>query len=171
MNRKEFKEMIQHDCSRYKIGSHLKTYIMNPGYQITFLFRKCSYYRNNKLLKPLYYYYRWKYRSKCVKYGCDIPSHVQIGAGLKIDHPFGIVINSQAMIGENFNIKSGAVIGKNDKGVPRIGNNVTIGVNAVVIGNLTIEDDSIIGAGAIVVHNVPKSSVVVCEPAFVKYIR
>ena len=51
---------------------------------------------------------------------------------------------------------------------PRIGNNVMIGAGAVILGNITIGDDSIIGANAVVTHSIPKNSLAVGVPAIIK---
>lgn len=171
MNAKEYREILKKDRLCYSCYGHIKTYITNNGYKIVTHLRRCQYLRVHRWLFILYQLERYVYNRKCVKYGCDISSHLVIGAGLKIDHPTGIVINSQTIIGENFNIKGGAVIGKNHRGVPIIGNSVSIGVHALIIGAVTIGDGAEIGAGAIVTHNVPNYAVVVCDSAHILRIK
>lgn len=157
---------LSKDRSRYSVMSHLKLYFSNTGYKLTTHYRRCSFLRSKKYLFFLYMIERFFYHSMCVKYGCDIPSHVIIGPGLKIDHPVGIVINSTAIIGANFTIKTGSVIGKkDDNGAAHIGDNVQIGAHALIIGNITIGDNVDVGAGAIVTHNVPDCAVVRCQAA------
>ena len=165
MKHKEYRNIIKADRNRYGNASHMMLYIKNAGYRIIVNYRRCKLYEGNKAAFILYMLQRLKYNRLCVRYGCDIPSHASIGAGFKIDHPVGIIINSGSKIGENVTVKSGAVIGKNDKGVPIVGNNVLIGVHALIIGNIKIGDGAQIGAGAIVTHDVSKNSVVVCNPA------
>lgn len=165
----EYKELIRRDRERYGDNTkHWKLYLFNPCYRISVHYRRCKYYETHKGLILLYLLERFIYNRQCTKYGCDIPSHVSIGAGFRMDHPHGVVINSKAIIGSNFTIKSGAVIGANDKGVPVIGDNVLVGVHALVIGNVNIEDNAKIGAGAIVVHNVPAGATVVCNSAQIR---
>ena len=106
-----------------------------------------------------------------MKYGCDIPSHAVIGPGLRIDHANGIVINSKAVIGKNATLKGGVVIGSNSKGVPTVGDNVLIGAHALLIGKIIVGDNSSIGAGAIVVHDVPNRAVVVNQSATIIRIK
>ena len=161
MKYKEYKEKLEKDRLRYGEAGHIKLYIKNAGYKIVTNLRRCEYLRGKKIFFPIYQLQRVKYHRLCVKYGCDIPSHVKIGAGFKLDHPVGVVINSKAIIGENFNIKSGAVIGKTEKGVAKIGDNVMVGVHALIIGNVTIGDDAKIGAGAIVTHDAGEGATVI----------
>ena len=117
MTLKEYREILKKDRLRYSNFKHLKLYFCNHSYKINTHLRRVQYLRSHKFLYVFYQFQRWIYNKKCVKYGCDIPSHITVGSGFKIDHPCGIVINSQAIIGENFNIKSGSVIGKTNKGV------------------------------------------------------
>ncbi len=168
MKYSEYREILKRDRNEYGKRSHIRLYIMNSGYKIVVNHRRCKFLRQFKALYFLYMLQRFRYNRLCIKYGCDIPSHVEIGPGFKIDHPVGIIINSRAVIGENVNVKSGVVIGKNSKGVPKIGNNVLIGVHALIIGGVSVGNGASVGAGAIVVHDVPENATVVCEAAHIK---
>lgn len=167
MNKNEFKTALNMDRSRYGGKSFLQLYFLNAGFRITYWYRRCSYLKTHKWLKLFHFLPRLVYHGQCVKFGCDIPSNARIGNGLKIDHPVGIIINSQAVIGENFTIKSGAVVGKNERGVATIGDNVTVGVHALIIGPVQIGDHAVIGAGAIVTHDVQGHAVAVCDAAHI----
>lgn len=162
----QYREIVACDRARYnKKWTHFQMLVMNPCYRITVSLRKCEFLGTHKSVRLLWLIQRYLHHRKCVKYGCDIPSRVHIGPGLRIDHPQGIVINSKALIGENLTIKSGAVIGGNENGVPVIGDNVLIGVHALVIGDVRVGDNAKIGAGAIVVRDVPNDTTAVCTPA------
>lgn len=164
----EYKMIIKEDRKVVNSNiSHIGLYTKNCGYQIITHFRRCQFYKTKKLLFPLYLTERFIYRKKCIKYGCDIPSGIHIGKGFRIDHPWGIVINSKVSIGDYCTIKTGVVIGRTEKGVPIIGNNVLLGAHSIVIGNVYVNDNSNIGAGAIVVKDVPKNSTVICDGAHV----
>lgn len=171
MKYSEYKHILQMDRSRLAKGGHLKTYISNSGYRIVTHYRRCKLLENKKLLYPLYLLQRIIYNQKCVKAGCDIPSHATIGKGFKIDHTQGIIINSKAIIGDGCTIKSGTVIGKNNRGVPVIGDNVMIGAHAIILGNIHIGNNADIGAGAIVTHDVPDSAIVIGESAHIYRIK
>ena len=169
MRYSEYKKKLSKDREAVnKNISHIKLYATNAGYQIITHFRRCQYLRSKKNLVLLYVIERFLYRRKCVKYGCDLPSGIEVGSGFRIDHPWGVVINSQASIVNHCTIKTGAVIGKNDKGVPQIGNNVMIGAHALIIGNIIVGDTVKIGAGAIVTHDIPDGSIAICQPACLK---
>lgn len=97
----------------------------------------------------------------------EIPFDVEIGSGLKLDHPFSSILNAKK-IGNNCRIKNNITIGnKNDDETlrPIIGNNVYIGAGSIIIGKITIGDNAIIGAGAVVTKDIPNNSVVVGNPA------
>ncbi|MCJ0929719.1 serine acetyltransferase [Virgibacillus halodenitrificans] len=100
-------------------------------------------------------------------FSCDIPSSVKIHKGTIFAHSgLGVVIHSKAIIGENCKIYQGVTIGgRGERGTPVIGNNVFIGANATIIGNVKIGDDSIIGANSLVIHDVKTESVVAGNPA------
>lgn len=78
---------------------------------------------------------------------------------------FGIVINPNTKLGNNINIQHAVTIGAKAGRAPVIEDNVTIGAKATIIGPITIGHDSIVGAGAVVVIDVPPYSVVVGNPA------
>lgn len=84
-----------------------------------------------------------------------------------LNHPYGTIINAK-QIGDNFTICQLTTIGNKVHGrndlIPTIGNNVSIGANATIIGDITIGDNVIIGAGAVVVKDVPDNSIVVGNP-------
>lgn len=93
---------------------------------------------------------------------CDIPFSAKIGEGAIFPHrAIGVIIHSQAQIGDNVKIQSNVVIGGSyNKGVPIIGNNVLIGTGVSIIGSVHIGNDCIIGAGAVVLKDVPDGVVV-----------
>lgn len=75
--------------------------------------------------------------------------------GFRLIHYGPVVIHRFAKIGHNCTILHNVTIGKTHKGVPNIGDNVTIGANAVIIGPISIGNNVMIGAGSVVVKDVP----------------
>lgn len=167
MNYREYKGILKKDRESYGKESHIKMYFLNNGYKITVNYRRCKFLASKKILIPLYAYQRVKYNRICVKYGCDIPSSASIGPGFKIEHPIGCIVNSKAVIGNNFNIKSGAIVGRNHRGVATIGDNVSLGVHSLVIGPVRIGNNVTVGAGAIVTHDVPDNETVIGTAAYI----
>lgn len=98
--------------------------------------------------------------------GTDIPLNCRIGAGLLMPHPAGIVVHDLAIIGSNCIIFSCVTIGtRGDDGVPIIGNYVQVGTGAKILGAVRVGDHAVIGANAVVLHDVPANATVVGNPA------
>lgn len=102
------------------------------------------------------------------KYGLEINPEVNIGPGIQITHPYNITINNKAVIGKNFNISKGASIGQENRGrragVPTIGNNVFLGINATIVGKVEIGNDVLIAPNTYVNCDVPSHSIVIGNP-------
>jgi serine O-acetyltransferase len=101
--------------------------------------------------------------------GIAIPASTQIGHSFYIGHFGGIIINANAVIGNNCNISQGVTIGVSgrgeNRGTPILGDEVYIGANAVVSGNITIGNNVLIGACSLVNHSFPSDTVVLGVPA------
>lgn len=84
-----------------------------------------------------------------------------------------ITINPNAIIGKNCNIHKGVTIGQENrgsrKGTPTIGNDVWIGINATIVGNINIGDDVLIAPNSYVNVNIPSHSVVFGNPCQIKF--
>lgn len=103
-----------------------------------------------------------------VLFSVDLPAPTQIGRGTVLKHSgLGVVIHPRAVIGERVFINPGAVIGgrSGHKPVPVIEDDVEIGVGAKVLGPVRIGRGAIVGANAVVLHDVPAGAVVVGIPA------
>ncbi|MDD5237099.1 MAG: serine O-acetyltransferase, partial [Candidatus Omnitrophica bacterium] len=100
--------------------------------------------------------------------GIEIHPGATIGKGLFIDHGMGVVIGETTIIGDNVLLYQGVTLGGTGlvkgKRHPTIGNNVVIGGGAKVLGNITVGDNSYIGANAVVIKDVPPNSTVVGVP-------
>ena len=88
-----------------------------------------------------------------------------IGKGFKINHGVGTVVGARCKIGENCMIHQNCTIGDRKGGRPTIGNNVIIYAGAMILGDITIGDKSIIGANSIVTKSCPPNSILVGTPA------
>ena len=100
--------------------------------------------------------------------GIEIHPGASIGKGLFIDHGDGVVIGETTVIGDNVTLYQGVTLGGTGKDVgkrhPTIGNNVTIGAGAKVLGPFTVGNNSKIGASAVVLKAVPPNCTVVGNP-------
>ena len=105
--------------------------------------------------------------------GIEIHPAARLGPGLFIDHGMGVVIGETSEIGENVTLLQGVTLGgtslKREKRHPTLGDNVVVGAGAKIIGAFRIGDGSRIGAGSVVVREVPPHSVVVGVPGRVTY--
>ena len=104
--------------------------------------------------------------------GIEIHPGATIGRRFFIDHGMGVVIGETAEIGDDVMLYHGVTLGGRslDQGKrhPTVGNRVTIGAGAKVLGPLFIGDDSAIGANAVVTHDVPADSIATGIPAVVR---
>lgn len=103
--------------------------------------------------------------------GVEIHPGALIGKGFFIDHGMGVVIGETSEIGWNVTIYHGVTLGGTSftkgKRHPTIGNNVTIGAGAKILGPLTVGDNSKVGANSVVIRDVPPNSTVVGIPGSV----
>ncbi|MCL5981169.1 MAG: serine O-acetyltransferase [Firmicutes bacterium] len=100
--------------------------------------------------------------------GIEIHPGAKIGAGVFIDHGMGVVIGETAEIGDNVTLYHGVTLGgtgkEKGKRHPTVGSNVVISAGAKVLGPIVIGDFARIGAGSVVLHNVPSHTTVVGVP-------
>jgi serine O-acetyltransferase len=108
--------------------------------------------------------------SQCSRFATGIEIHpgARIGKRFFIDHGMGVVIGETAIIGDDVLLYQGVTLGgtglEKGKRHPTIGNNVVIGTGAKVLGNITVGDNSYIGANSVVIKDVPPNSTVVGVP-------
>ena len=103
--------------------------------------------------------------------GIEIHPGAQIARGLFIDHGMGVVIGETAVIGDDCHLLQGVTLGgtssRRAKRHPTLRNNVVVGAGAKLIGDITIGDNAKIGAGSVVVTNVPPNATVVGVPGHI----
>ena len=100
--------------------------------------------------------------------GIEIHPQASLGKNLFIDHGTGVVIGQTGSIGDDCTIYHGVTLGGKGSGAkrhPSVGHRVSIGAHAQLIGPITIGDDAVIGAGAVVVKDVPPGVTVAGNPA------
>jgi len=150
--------------------SIMMLFLIRKAVRLVVIFRILNYHylKGNKfvllLLLPLGLYYR----IMANRANIFISIKTKIGPGLKINHLFGIVINSRVVIGSNCYIAHNVTIGSvSSSKIPRIGNNVTIFTGSIIIGDVTIGDNVTVGAGSLVIKDIPADTVVVGNPCHI----
>lgn len=100
--------------------------------------------------------------------GIEIHPAARIGKGFFIDHGMGVVIGETAIVGDNVLLYQGVTLGgtgkEKGKRHPTLGNNIVVGAGAKILGNITVGDNSYIGANAVVIKDVPFNSTIVGVP-------
>ena len=161
--------LIKRDLYRY-IGNdsnrflyQLRYVLFTPGFQYIYFFRKASLsrFRISRLLFEICL------KLCSFKFGIQIPSSTRIGEGLRISHFGTIVVNPDAIIGRNFSIAEGTLIGNSQgkrSGCPVIGDNVCMQANSIVVGGVNIGNHVLIAPGAFVNFDVPDNCIVIGNP-------
>ncbi len=130
----------------YRMGHHAWTHRANPIYKLLLVI--------NRILYPFIRIYS----------GLELAPKTQIGPGLYIAHFGPTVIHPDVIAGRNLTLMQGVTIG-NRNGIPCIGNDVSIGTDAKVLGEIRLGDHVTVGAGAVVTKDVPEGYTVVGIPA------
>jgi serine O-acetyltransferase len=125
-------------------------------------------FRHRLVRMPLSFVYKVLKVVSEVLTGIELPCEVVIGRRFKINHFGAIIIHVDTVFGDDVIIHQGVTTGIRNRGVrevPKIGSRVEIGAGAKILGGITIGDDVIIGANAVVLEDVPSNSLAVGVPA------
>ena len=142
------------------------------GRLVMLMFRLLQFVNRYLVLKIIFIPYLIFYRFFVEWVLCiELPRKLTIGKGLTLYHGQALVVNFKTVIGNNCVLRNSVTIGHKKladgtmSACPRIGNNVDVGANVCIIGDVQIGDNVTIGAGAVVVKDVPSNCVVVGNPA------
>lgn len=160
------------DLYRYtgqrKLFVLIKMLFSNKSFRQLYLYRKVQ--ATKGLTKVLY---RFLLRLFTKSLYIELPHSAVLGSGALFIHPIGITINSKAIIGKNLTMLKGSTIGNCKRGelegAPVIGDNVYIGLNSTVVGNIKIGNDVMICANTFVNFDVPDHSIVLGSPGIVHH--
>jgi len=100
--------------------------------------------------------------------GVDILPRAEIGGGCIVAHGLGLVVGGATVIGEDCTLLHGVTLGEvrfDELACPRLGDRVTVGAGAAILGGIAVGDDAVIGAGSVVLSDVPAGARVVGVPA------
>ena len=144
------------------------------GRAVMVFFRCASLVDRHIILKIVFFWYLLLYKIIIGwLFNIEISHKVKIGSNFKLEYGYGSVINGAAIIGTNCTLRHLTTISCKtlDDGsfgpAPVIGNNVDIGVNAIIIGDITIGNNVVIGAGAVVTKDVASHCVIGGNPAVI----
>lgn len=145
------------DWHRYGSGA---TPLTDHALRFLYIFRKAQ---SSKCA-----FWRFALHRMREKYGLEIARATKIGPGLYLGHAFNITVNEAAVIGANCNLHKGVTIGQENrgkrKGAPVLGGCVWVGINAIIVGDITVGDDVLIAPGAYVNCDIPSHSIVLGNP-------
>lgn len=171
--RQDLRMYLQNDLERYNskprwftMFTFSETWML---YSYMRILRHLEYYNNNMRWYnlPLYLFYKLEHRRRSLKYGISIPVNVA-GPGFSFVHPGFLRINPDVKIGENATILPNVLIGRRKPGKEtniRIGDNVYISTGATILGPVKIGNNVTIAANSVVIKDIPDNCVVSGVPA------
>lgn len=158
------------ECDRVALGEKRRkpSLFGNEIWKFQIYMRKLDFSNHSGGTTLARLYYRFRYHQLSIKLGFSIPFDV-IGPGLALVHYRTVIISAGCKIGKDCRIHAGVNIGANagSTEAATIGDRVYIGPGAKIVGAVRIGDGSVIGANAVVTHDVPDSVTVAGVPAVV----
>jgi serine acetyltransferase len=143
-----------------------------PGFQAVAIHRFGNWRMGiepKALRAPFSLLYRALYRGVRNFYGIELPYSARLGRRVKIEHQSGIVIHGSAVIGDDCILRQDVTLGNRSLShpleAPRLGNRVSVGAGAKILGPIVIGDEAQIGANAVVQLDVPPGAIAVGVPA------
>jgi serine O-acetyltransferase len=128
--------------------------------------------RSKLVRAPFSVAYRMLFRYVRNHYGIELPYSADVGQGVIIEHQGGIVIHGSSVIGDGCIIRQGVTLGNKNLNrpleAPVLGRRVNVGAGAKILGAVTIGDDAVIGANAVVLKDVPSGMLAVGVPAKIR---
>ena len=138
--------------------------LLYPSFRVILRYRVA----HKLYLKKHYFWARWISQRAARKTGIEIHPGAKIGRGLFIDHGSGVIIGETTVIGDNVTLYQGVTLGgtgkEQGKRHPTLEDNVMVSAGAKILGSFTIGENSKIGAGSVVLEEVPPNCTVVGVP-------
>jgi len=164
------------DISRYAnpqtadslLTTAFKSLYSHPAFAGVIYYRVGRYLwlnRHSRLTRVLFIIHRLFYPLIRSYSGLELAPRAQIESGLCVLHFGPTIIHPEVVAGHNLTLLPGVTIGATRTGIPRLGDDIAVGVGASVIGGIVVGNHVHIGAGAVVTHDLPDSCVAVGVPA------
>jgi serine O-acetyltransferase len=159
-------DLVKSDLYRYqgKVSFliFIKSLFFVKGFKFTFWMRLSKHFLKYPVLKFIprlfHYYYKRVYCS-------DIGFRHDIGVGFSLYHVFNTAFCDGVKIGNNVTITHGVTIGHVQGKAPVLLNNIYVGPGACILGGITIGNNAVIGANAVVIKDIPDNAIVVGNPS------
>jgi len=162
--REDVANVMEHDPAA---KSRLEVYLCYSGLHAVWFYRVNHWLWNHRLFFPA----RWFSQVARWLTGIEIHPGAKVGRRLFIDHGMGVVIGETAIVGDDVTLYQGVTLGgtgkEHGKRHPTIEDSVVVGGGAKILGNITVGKNSRIGAGSVVLRNVPDNSTVVGVPGHI----
>ncbi|MEM6904460.1 MAG: serine acetyltransferase [Pseudomonadota bacterium] len=134
----------------------------DPGRRLLRTIRRYQAWgKRGRWARPIQMYWALNHRFWQVASGAEIPLTTELGGGLMIPHPNGIVIHPDSRVGPNCILFQQVTLA----GGPTLGGHVDVGAGAKILGRITIGDHAVIGANAVVLKDVPPGRTAAGVPA------
>jgi serine O-acetyltransferase len=162
--REDLATVMEHDPAA---KSRLEVFLCYAGLHAVWCYRVNHWLWNHRLVLPG----RWFSQVARLLTGIEIHPGAKIGRRLFIDHGMGVVIGETAIVGDDVTLYQGVTLGgtgkEHGKRHPTIEDNVVVGSGAQILGSIVVGKNSRIGAGSVVLRNVPENSTVVGVPGHI----
>jgi serine O-acetyltransferase len=164
--REDVTNVMDHDPAA---KSRLEIFLCYSGLHAVWFYRMNHWLWNHNVLLAA----RWLSQVARWLTGIEIHPAAKIGRRLFIDHGMGVVIGETAIVGDDITLYQGVTLGgtgkEHGKRHPTLEDNVVVGGGAKILGNITIGKNCRIGAGSVVLRNVPENSTVVGVPGHIVF--
>jgi serine O-acetyltransferase len=162
--REDINAVMEHDPAA---KSRLEVFLCYAGLHAVWFYRINHWLWGHEFLLLA----RWLSQVARLLTGIEIHPGAQIGRRLFIDHGMGVVIGETAVVGNDVTLYQGVTLGgtgkERGKRHPTLEDNVVVGDGAKILGNITVGKNCRIGAGSVVLRNVPDDSTVVGVPGHI----
>lgn len=154
-----------------RLAKRLAVFLFDPGFHLVLRIRLAAWCHKTKVLRIIS---KLLWYSNTVLCGCYVSPKAHIGRAPRFPHPVGIVIGSNSSIGNNVTMYQNVTLGRRnaqDDNYPSIGDGVTLYAGAVIIGNITIAENCMIGANTLVAQSLEAGSMAFAPQATVRPAR